>query len=319
MAPVMRLPSRSRSGVRMLCMVVAAFCFRELMSPSFTPRAMLDPMPEEEPLPEIVSPISGFTAAHARLTMGLVMVLCFAVCKTELAPTPPPHVTVLEKREDYHKVAIMSAHLSFMSGMVNALCILEMGMTVAHHTGNASHTGRLLGIDAWRFECAMIGFFIGAFVAGYNKVDGETLYAGRYSAGLMAAAIAVGAAAVLQWNSDQHWYTVPLFAYSQGIQNAVTRKHSALPICTTHFTGYLTDFGSLLGGYTRATVVGDHAGPSLRRPGFFGLSILTFAIGGYAAKVLRDHFGILAGLVPAVLMAVTAMGLVPLQTKGNKR
>jgi len=308
MVPAMRLPSRRRGSTRFLCLAAAALCAWGCASPRFVPFALLKPKPHEEPPPPPASELSNFASKHPGLLAAGACCVCLAVLATELTPSPPPSVTVLEKRDDYRNVAMMSAHLSFLSGMVNALCILELGMTVAHHTGNASHSGRLFGVDAWRFEAAMIGFFLGSFMAGFSKVDGETLYAGRYSSGLMAASIAVAAAAILQWNSDVRLYSVPLFALSQGIQNAVSRKHSAMPICTTHFTGYLTDFGSLLGGYTHASVSGG-AGPSIKRPSFFGLSILTFVIGGYVAKKIWELIGIMAALVPAVLMAVTSLGL----------
>merc|ERR1712130_887298 len=34
---------------------------------------------------------------------------------------------------------------------------------------------------------------------------------------------------------------VALWAFSQGLQNSITRKCRSLPVCTTHMTGYLTD------------------------------------------------------------------------------
>ena len=48
-----------------------------------------------------------------------------------------------------------------------------------------------------------------------------------------------------------------LFAFSQGIQNGITRRCQTLPICTTHFTGYLTDVGTLLGWCVRDGVTGE--------------------------------------------------------------
>ena len=78
-------------------------------------------------------------------------------------------------------------------------------------------------------------------------------------------------------------------------------------------TGYLTDFGSLTGGWLRAQCSsGREQIPSLKRPFFFCLSILAFTGGGYAAKQSWDQHGILAALVPAALMAVTSLGVLPL-------
>ena len=48
-----------------------------------------------------------------------------------------------------------------------------------------------------------------------------------------------------------------LFAFSQGIQNGITRRCQTLPICTTHCTGYLTDVGRLLGWCVHDGVAGE--------------------------------------------------------------
>lgn len=238
----------------------------------------------------------------------VTVVLCCLIASTEPPASPPPTVMPIERRWDYVKVSLMSAFLSALSGMVNAVCILDMAMTVAHHTGNASHTGRLLGIDHERFLLAMAGFLGGAFVAGCCKCDGEMLYAGRYSAGLLSASVAVAGAVIIQYTHNSPLIAVPLLAFSQGLQNAVTRKFSSLPICTTHMTGYLTDLGSLMGAWFSAQCTGEPA-PSLKRPLFFLLSIVAFSSGGFAAKLAWDEYGILAALAPAFLMAITSMGM----------
>merc|ERR1712150_132684 len=161
---------------------------------------------------------------HAMKMASLVVVICALVATTEPTPLKVPPGTALENRIEYSKITVLSAFLSALSGMVNAVCILDMGMTVAHHTGNASHAGRLWGINATIFLASMVGFVVGAGVAGFNKCDGENLYAGRYSPGLLSAAIAVAAAVVIQWTTKAPLVSVPLFAFSQGLQNAITRK-----------------------------------------------------------------------------------------------
>ena len=42
-----------------------------------------------------------------------------------------------------------------------------------------------------------------------------------------------------------------------GIQNGITRRCLSLPICTTHFTGYLTDVGTGFGLWARETMDGN--------------------------------------------------------------
>jgi len=302
-AAMFRMRSSRRGSVRALMLLaVCLLACHELFVVSTSPIANVEAAGVDEG--------GSLVADHGIKIACLVVVMSFFLVSTEPSASPPPADAVLEKRADYNKVLIFSAYLSWLSGFVNAVCILQMGMTVAHHTGNASHTGRLWGIDAQRFAMSIIGFWVGAAVAGYHKCSGETLYCGRWSPALLSAGIAVAVAVVLQHDGAGPLVSVPLFAFSQGLQNAVTRKHSALPICTTHVTGYLTDFGSGIGAWARGVV--DGSGPGLRRPMFFGLSFFTFALGGFAAKKSSDEYGVQAAYIPAILMMITALGLVPM-------
>jgi len=284
-------------------------------------------------LPERISPTRGvdsrafapppdlaeFGATYATTFAVGIVAICVALARSEKALAPPPQVPI-EKRPDYNTVLWMSALLSFASGVVNALAILDMAMTVAHHTGNASHTGRLLGESAMKFFTLMVAYAVGAGIVGFSKSDGEAVYSGRYSPGLLAAAIAVAGGSMVRWfgTSESSSYTdgramvtLALWSLSQGMQNAISRKCSSMPVCTTHMTGYLTDFGSTLGAIVRASSTNE-AGPSPLKPGFFGLSIFTFAAGGYAAKVMLPSYGAQAALLPAAIMTVVALGLVPI-------
>ena len=49
-------------------------------------------------------------------------------------------------RGDYFTFQLIQNILCFASGLINALCIFDMGMTVSHQSGNTSHTGRLIMI-----------------------------------------------------------------------------------------------------------------------------------------------------------------------------
>ena len=46
----------------------------------------------------------------------------------------------------YFTFQLIQNILCFASGLINALCIFDMGMTVSHQSGNTSHTGRLIMI-----------------------------------------------------------------------------------------------------------------------------------------------------------------------------
>ena len=52
-----------------------------------------------------------------------------------------------------------------------------------------------------------------------------------------------------------------------GIQNGITRRCLSLPICTTHFTGYLTDVGTGLGLWARETLNGNNPPTLLKAEG----------------------------------------------------
>merc|ERR1712118_438415 len=96
----------------------------------------------------------------------------------------------------------MVSVLTFLSGIVNGIAFLEMGFTVAHMTGNMSHWGRLTLTDSGGLTfCYLVSCFCGgAALAGFNKVDGEAIFQGRESPGLISAAVAVaGGAAIRHW------------------------------------------------------------------------------------------------------------------------
>merc|ERR1712216_887385 len=124
---------------------------------------------------------------------------------------------------------------------------------------------------------------------------------GRKSMVLMAAAIAVAGGCMIRWMclgetlcakefpDGRAGVTLVLWAFSQGLQNAMSRKCSSMPACTTHFTGYWCDLGSNVGGILQANYSGG-AGPHARMPFFFGLSIFGFGAGGYISYLMRPLF-----------------------------
>merc|ERR1719436_1939735 len=314
-----RQPRRRRAGRAMMLALAAAVACLGLMGDGGVSDAAFAPPPG----------MARTTTDYAIFFGVMVIALSCGIAKTEQAAKPPAQVPI-EKRADFNTLLLMSAFLSFVSGMVNAMAILEMGMTVAHHTGNMSHTGRLLGETAHRFFRLMVAYAFGAGVAGYVKVDGEAVYQGRYSPSLLAAAVAVWGGCMIRWFSrsdvpelldykdGRAGVTLVLWAFSQGLQNAISRKCSSMPVCTTHMTGYLTDFGSNLGGILQGQISGE-AGPPPRKPLFFGLSIFAFGAGGLCSKLMKPYVGAQGCLLPALLMALTAVGAIPLTSKAGSK
>eukprot|EP00438_Fugacium_kawagutii_P028483 Skav205459 [mRNA] locus=scaffold4682:80222:80902:+ [translate_table: standard] len=170
----------------------------------------------------------------------LSMLLCGALCITEKSVTPKLEFG----NRDYFTFQMIQNILCFASGLINALCIFEMGMTVSHQSGNTSHTGRLIMDGGAAFGHLLLAFCFGSFFAGYSKADTELIYSGRYSPNLLAASLAVVAGCVVYFckehgcnGNDSRSESLLLFAFSQGIMNGITRRCQTLPICTTHFTG----------------------------------------------------------------------------------
>eukprot|EP00438_Fugacium_kawagutii_P004872 Skav203388 [mRNA] locus=scaffold1379:574553:575251:+ [translate_table: standard] len=222
---------------------------------------------------------------------------------------------------DYFTFQMIQNILCFASGLINALCIFEMGMTVSHQSGNTSHTGRLIMDGGAKFGHLLLAFCFGSFFAGYSKADCELIYSGRYSPNLLAASLAVVAGCLVYYckehsgeGNDNTSESLLLFAFSQGIQNGITRRCQTLPICTTHFTGYLTDVGTLLGWCARDGVMDEKFYKAM----LFLAGLLFFGMGGVAAKELHEAYSMQAALIAAALMAAVAGGLVPVVVKKVK-
>lgn len=251
-----------------------------------------------------------FVGEHPLIFTFLSMALCGALCYTECSTTPKLEF----KDRDYFTFQLIQNILCFASGLINALCIFDMGMTVSHQSGNTSHTGRLIMAGGAKFGHLLAAFCFGSFFAGYSKSDTELIYSGRYSPNLLASALAVVAGCLVHYckehsgeGNDNTSECLLLFAFSQGIMNGITRRCQTLPICTTHFTGYLTDVGTLLGWCVRDGEMGE----KFQKAMLFAAGILFFGLGGVAAKELHESYNMQAALISAALVAAVAGGLVP--------
>eukprot|EP00439_Symbiodinium_sp_Y106_P018036 s4877_g2.t1 len=256
---------------------------------------------KEEP-----STMVKFVGGHPLLVCFVVMALTGAFACTEVSqatPAGPP-----EKRPDYNTFLMMQNILS-------------------------APVGRLIMNGGAAFFNLMAAFAAGSFVAGYSKSDGEAVYQGRYSPNMLASTFCVLGGCLVHYckasdgtGNDSHSEPSPLpvgmlgcvvpprmcFAdvlrFPPGIQNGVTRRCTSCPICTTHFTGYLTDFGVGLGAWARAQVSGEPS-PTLLKVLLFGSGTFFFGLGGVAAKETHGPYGIQAALIPAAIMAAVAGGL----------
>lgn len=306
------LKSRQRSTGRLLLLVAAALC---LFQSTVTKQPLAA---AQAPAPKSKGGLAKMVEDHSRLVAAAVLVLCLAVGSTEPKTVPPSIGGPLEKRGDFPSVLFINALLSLCSGMMNALAFLECSATIAHHSGNLTHWGRNWGIDSVRFGCYLLAFMVGGVMIGGFKADTESIFVGRYSPSMLAAVLASAAGTMIQLCSQDALATLVLWSLAQGIQNGLCRKFSSMPLCSTHFTGYLTDAGNLTGAWVRAKVYKEPAVPT-EKPILFYSCMVAFAAGGFAAKIGRDSHGIIVAMVPTVLMASVALGIYPLAAPKGKK
>jgi len=303
MAPAIQI--RRKPAGRTLLVAGAALCAYQFAVPTAS----------NAQLAAVVAPdaegSSSFLAEHSRLAAAGVVVLCLALATTENQKPPASIGGAIEQRGDYNNVFFINSLLSLCSGMMNALAFLECSATIAHHSGNLTHWGRSWGTDSMRFGCYLFAFLFGGVMIGFFKADSEAIFVARYSPCMLASVVAAIGGAIIQIVSQDALATLVLWALAQGIQNGLCRKFSSMPLCSTHFTGYLSDAGILSGAYISAKIKGEKTAPT-EKPILFFSCMVAFAAGGFAAKLGRDKYGMVIAFVPAVLMATVALGVYPL-------
>lgn len=284
------------------CLVLQSFFVAPGAPP---PRAMTTAVPAPREVLEKL--FSGMLETDVWVAGLLVVLVCYRLC--ESAKVPPVQATPFDKRADVDRITFMNAYLALMSGMVNAVAFLEMGMLVSHMTGNTTHTGRTWGTSGMKFLSIILAFMIGSGVVGASNVDTEAWIKRRHSGPLMASAVAVASGMIVKDAMGSTKMSLLLLAFSQGILNAITRKCTAMPICVSHVTGYATDAGMILGGWMKASMNKEDP-PSLKKPTIFIISMITFALGGYFATLLVPRLGVTTLALPAAGTALAAAGFI---------
>jgi len=151
-------------------------------------------------------------------------------------------------------------------------------------------------------------------VVGYVQSDCEAIFAGRNSASMLSSVIALVGGTSISLLGGNAFPCLMLWSFSQGLQNCLCRKFSSMPLCSTHFTGYLTDAGANMGSMLRAKISGAEAS-NVKKTVLFTVCIVCFAAGGFLAKAGRDCYGLQVALIPAALMLAIARSLFPVFPK----
>ena len=192
--------------------------------------------------------------------------------------------------------------LTFTSGFANIGCLLLLGHSTTHHTGNISRIAIALEKGSWSeletLFSIVLCFFAGSVLSGLLFHSQTMTPKKRY--GLLLIALGLLLLVVYYWgNRDTLLYVI---AFLSGAQNAMFIYIKSFLARSTHLTGYLTDSGFALGrilaGYMEDL-------PKL----FFNLSqIIFFLLGGWAAAVFSRSFS--AGLVPIIAGLYILGGLI---------
>ncbi|MBC8011988.1 MAG: DUF1275 domain-containing protein [Burkholderiales bacterium] len=192
-----------------------------------------------------------------------------------------------------------------LGGYVNAVALGFFLTPVSHMTGAISHLGVDLaegrGADAFASVSIVVGFVIGAILAGMTIGARKLMPGRRYGAALIAEGLLLGGATVLLLG--RHRLGLPLVAVACGLQNAMTSSYCGLLIRSTHVTGTVTDIGVMIGHWIR------HRKIETWKLGFLSAVVLAFGTGGFFGAWLDLRFGPRCLAVGSVGCVVAGVGL----------
>jgi uncharacterized membrane protein YoaK (UPF0700 family) len=192
-----------------------------------------------------------------------------------------------------------------LGGYVNAVALGFFLTPVSHMTGAISHLGVDLAegraADAFASASIVVGFVIGAVLAGMTIGARKLMPGRRYGAALIAEGVLLGVATVLLLG--RHRLGLPLVAVACGLQNAMTSSYCGLLIRSTHVTGTVTDIGVMIGHWIR------HRKIETWKLGFLSAVVLAFGTGGFLGAWLDLRFGPRCLAVAAVGCVVAGVGL----------
>lgn len=177
--------------------------------------------------------------------------------------------------------------LTATAGYVNSVVLGFFHTPVSHMTGAVAHLGVDLAAgdseDAWASLSIVLGFLVGALVAGVLVGALKLVPSRRYGAVMMVEGglLAIATALLIQ---RTRW-GLPTVAMACGLQNAMTSSYCGLMIRTTHVTGSVTDVGVMLGHWLR------HGQIEWWKLRFLSLLIFGFATGGWIGTLAYQRFG----------------------------
>lgn len=172
--------------------------------------------------------------------------------------------------------------LTFIAGMINIYSLKNFNVSISHQTGNIS----IFSINIYERNksnylifLVIFLFFLGAAISGFLFHERNLKLQKRYGAALFICGIILNLMYLIK-NNDLA--IVCMLTLIIGFQNGMFIKSNNILIRTSHFTGYLTDAGFLLGRVLR----GYHK--DIRTVFEYIVLIIFFILGGVFSSYLVD-------------------------------
>ena len=190
------------------------------------------------------------------------------------------------EREERFYFDIWIALLSLLAGMVNVISLLLFFIPATHFTGNITQFVLAFNEGNWATMVELLGlilcFLAGGVLSGmlFSKKKFEPTK--RY--GLLL--ILFGSMMLLLFIfglRDEKW--LYFFSFVVGTQNGMFIFYHGIIVRTSHFTGYLTDIGVVLGRLIRGQK------KDRWKVLFYFTSMVCFGIGGTISFLLYEKFG----------------------------
>mmetsp|Transcript_270 Transcript_270/g.370 ORF Transcript_270/g.370 Transcript_270/m.370 type:complete len:242 (+) Transcript_270:56-781(+) len=221
----------------------------------------------------------------------------------------------LDERKDFGSILSVAGFYCALSGVVNGIALSELGSPVGYTSGACVNGGRFLAqgnmANWWKTFGAAINFYSAGILAGVTGSSCDSVFEGHISFGMLLSASLLALGTLCKRNLNRPILALQLWAFSQGLLNAITTKFSAVPIRATHTAGGMTDAALTIGQTFVAMSKGQKV-PSMRKVVLNAVCCVAFTVGGFGSVRSLGKVGSLAGYQCAAALAASAVVLPPI-------